>query len=288
MKISVIIPTRDRLEQLAQCLDRVAPGKQTIDSGLYEVIVSDDGRTSPAAEALGAAYPFVRWVKGPARGPAANRNAGARVARGDLLVFTDDDCLPDPVWLEAYLKGSATVREGRTYPDRPRRSIVEECPINETGGNLWSCNFAIARSAFETLGGFDERFPHAAYEDMDFYLRCQKERWDVEFIAAAAVCHPFRPARDWNAVLKLRQSLFLFMDKYPDDTHFHRVSFWLRGIARDFVYSVPKEIWYYRGRGLWIMLGRAAFKAMMVWTLLTRSPPFAQGQGLVTDRRLPG
>ena len=98
--ISVVIPTRDRNEQLARCLDRLAPCAQSLSHDQYEVIVSDDSAHAAARELLFDRYPWVRWTGGPRRGPAANRNAGARVARGEWLVFTDDDCLPEFGWLE--------------------------------------------------------------------------------------------------------------------------------------------------------------------------------------------
>lgn len=58
---------------------------------------------------------------------------------GEWLVFTDDDCLPDPQWLLAYYDGikkdpKCKVFEGRTYVDRPRQSLAEIAPANDTGG----------------------------------------------------------------------------------------------------------------------------------------------------------
>ena len=69
MKLSVIIPTCDRPERLKECLERVL--KQ---SGSYEVILTDDGRTR------GTWPEGVRYIEGPQRGPAANRNCGAHDA----------------------------------------------------------------------------------------------------------------------------------------------------------------------------------------------------------------
>ena len=54
-------------------------------------------------------FPMVRWNEGPRRGPAANRNFGARVADGEWLIFLDDDCNPRPGFLAAYLKANGAL-----------------------------------------------------------------------------------------------------------------------------------------------------------------------------------
>ena len=102
-QISVVIPTYQRPDTLAQCLDRLAPGMQSLDAARYEVIVSDDSTDETSRRMVADRYPWAQWTAGTRRGPAANRNAGARLARASYLVFTDDDCLPDPNWLSGFL-----------------------------------------------------------------------------------------------------------------------------------------------------------------------------------------
>jgi glycosyltransferase involved in cell wall biosynthesis len=106
---SVIIPTYHRNDLLAKCLDCLADGIQTLPFEQYKVIVTDDGSETTAEEMIRECYPWVQWVAGPHKGPAANRNNGAKYAKGKWLAFTDDDCLPDPQWLETYAE--ATVAE---------------------------------------------------------------------------------------------------------------------------------------------------------------------------------
>lgn len=196
VRFSVIIPTCERREMLAACLERLAPGAQTLAAVDYEVIVSDDGRAT-AESLIRERFPWARWTAGPRRGPAANRNCGAALARGEWLVFTDDDCLPDAGWLGAYAAGrrehgAARVLEGRTYVDRPQEHPLETSPLNENGGLLWSCNFAIERALFAELGGFDERFPYNAMEDRELHVRLQIRRIAPVFCREAAVLHPWR------------------------------------------------------------------------------------------------
>ena len=199
MQFSVIIPTCHRNDLLAKCLDRLAPGQQAgaqIDwesrnvgtdiakSGhgilvgespdlayfSYEVIVSDDGTRSTAERMVREKYPWAHWVAGPRRGPAANRNNGARNAVGEWLAFIDDDCIPDSGWLYNLHKcigtGPWKVVEGMTtIPDRHDSPFLHAVE-NVTGGNYWSCNLAVERDVYNSLGGFSRRVSHRLFARM--------------------------------------------------------------------------------------------------------------------------
>jgi len=197
MFISVIIPTYHRNDLLRKTLECLKPGVQTLPAEQYEVIVTDDGSKSSAEAMIAADFPWVRWVQGPRRGPAANRNNGARHANYEWLAFTDDDCLPDPGWLEAYLKlfcADYQVYEGKTICRLGLKSPRMQSPINEGGGYLWSCNFAIKKSLFQNMNGFDESFPAAALEDVDFRERLRKKNYHFPFVPDALIDHPPRGA----------------------------------------------------------------------------------------------
>ena len=212
MKISVLIPTRHRNEQLALCLDRLAPGQQTLGAGEYEVIVTDDGSTSTAETMIRQRYPWAKWVAGPRKGPAANRNNGARAASGRWLAFTDDDCLPASSWLAAFvgaIQSGTDVYEGKTTSEAGV-GLLQEAPVNLTGGNLWSCNFMIARELFQSMRGFEESFPAAACEDMDFNNRLRQRGHQPKFVSEAVIDHPPRPrALGWRAGLRWESRVLL-------------------------------------------------------------------------------
>ena len=98
---SVVVPTRDRLDQLVECL--TALDVQTTAS--FEVIVVDDAsRDGAGVTRLIAGFPKARLVRGDGRGPAAARNLGASSAHSAIVCFTDDDCRPSPHWLEALVR----------------------------------------------------------------------------------------------------------------------------------------------------------------------------------------
>ena len=214
---SVVIPTRDRNETLALCLDRLAPGAQTLPHDQYEVIVADDSALTTARDLVSDRFPWARWIAGPRRGPAANRNAGASIARGEWLAFTDDDCLPSPQWLEGFsvargpkpdaleaLEGRTTCRAGITSPR-------QTAPVNLEGGVLWSCNFAIRRAGFEAIGGFDERYPYAHMEDADLQARLRKAGYMIHFVPTAEIDHPPRSMAWGIRLARVHESSVLHM-----------------------------------------------------------------------------
>ena len=194
LTLSVIIPTYHRNDLLAKCLDCLAPGVQVLPAEEYEVIVTDDGSKTTAKEMIRDRYPWAKWVAGPRKGPAANRNNGAHYGQGEWLVFTDDDCLPDPNWLSAFADattGSALALEGAIHPLGDIDQDLGECPVNLTGGTFLSANIAVERSLFEKIGGFDPNYPLALHEDTDLKLRLSPLTI-IPFIPEARVFHPVR------------------------------------------------------------------------------------------------
>jgi glycosyltransferase involved in cell wall biosynthesis len=194
MLFSVIIPTCERVDTLRQVLDALAPGKQTLPAEQYEVIVTDDSKGNAIENLVKEKYPWVRFVQGPRRGPAANRNNGAKLATGEWLAFTDDDCVLDPNWLSAYAKytnGPAHAMEGWIEDVGKWGKVFSECPINTTGGLFWSANIAVKKCLFEQVGGFDENFPYPAQEDSDLYKRLLPLT-EVIFVKEAKMGHPVR------------------------------------------------------------------------------------------------
>jgi GT2 family glycosyltransferase len=209
--ISVVVPTRHRNDMLANCLERLAPGTQTLDTSLYEVIVTDDGRDSTAQAMLAERFPWARWVSGPQKGPAANRNSAVPHTQGVWVAFTDDDCVPAPEWLQAFYQQikehpEYAVLEGKTTTP-PVQSPFQDMPHNETGGCLWSCNLCVRRSLFEEMGGFDTNFSHFC-EDVDFRERLYGRGISFPFVPEATVFHPERLTTRGKSYAKLYSGWF--------------------------------------------------------------------------------
>jgi GT2 family glycosyltransferase len=275
MHFSIIIPTCHRTGDLASCLDRLAPGAQNFPAENYEVIVTDDSADNETRELVRRKYSWAKWVGGPRRGPAANRNTGARQANHEWLAFTDDDCLPDRGWLSAYAAEieagrKHSVFEGRTYADSPRPTLASVAPINESGGYLWSCNFAIHRDVFNRLNGFDERFPFAAMEDVDLSLRLNAAGHPAYFVSDASVCHPWRTLRGIRALRQHEHSTLIYLQIHPDERRRINAGFYLHKHLRLLLLDTLPGIVSCRGRGLTQALLMHGFGLRTALRLLTR------------------
>jgi len=95
--ISVIIPVYNAEKLIADCL--IALLNQNIDFSKYEIIVVDDGSSDNTAKIV-EIFKDVQLIIQKNRGPAAARNEGVRHAKGDIVVFTDSDCIPNKNWIE--------------------------------------------------------------------------------------------------------------------------------------------------------------------------------------------
>lgn len=210
-KFSVVIPTCRRQDLLARCLESLRPGAQLADFSSYEVIVTDDSRGETSEAMMRAQFPWAQWVQGPSRGPAANRNNGAHHASGEWICFTDDDCVPGKEWIAALHTAtsdpSIDLIEGKTaVPNKPDNPFLHGIS-NTKGGIFWSCNLAVRRARFESLGGFDEDFLEAAGEDMEFAHRFHARHFRSMFYPEALVYHPVRPVgwrTLWNREFMIR------------------------------------------------------------------------------------
>ena len=262
---SVVIPTCRRNESLARCLDLLSHGAQTFPAGEYEVIVSDDGPPEGNARSLvEGRYPDVRWVQGPRLGPAANRNFGASHARAGWLVFTDDDCLPQPGWLAAFAgrldadPEGCRVLEGLTASGVEVIGPFEQAPVNLHGGLLWSCNFAIERTLFERMGGFDAGFPYPHLEDVDLRLRLDDAGERYVFVPEACVIHPPRPVGGALSWVRGQESSFYLARKRG--VPLSAVNFGVGGYARICVHSLRTA----RGAGEVVRLGWRIVKEVVL------------------------
>ena len=201
---TVVVPTRDRPKQLSNCLRALAeldfPREQ------YEVIVVDDGSvvdlspvTSPYQRAM-----RLRSIRQETAGPAVARNTGAREARGRLLAFTDDDCMPHPGWLRSFeasmteqgsLLGGPIVNELSSNPFSTASQVILDVVYQHFNRNydkarlLASCNIAAPTDAFRAMGGFDTRFSVPGAEDRDLCDRWRHRGWQVAYIPDAVVGH---------------------------------------------------------------------------------------------------
>jgi GT2 family glycosyltransferase len=191
---TILIPTRNRPDDLRKCLrllfDQLPDG--------FEILICDDSSNDLTKKLVETEFPSVTRAEGPRIGPGANRNTGAKKARGKWIVFLDDDCLPQPGLLSAYVAAMAHGDEVLAGPalrsDSMKDSLLWEAPRSASETELLppSCNFAIPRKMFLESGGFDERY-RVSFEDMEFFARLRHSGINIRYVPGAAVEHPSRP-----------------------------------------------------------------------------------------------
>jgi len=186
--ISVIIPTFNNRAALLRTLGTLF--KQTLPPEKYEIVVLDDGSTDGTEEMVRAlASPVaITYARQENRGRAAARNAGSRLAHGQILLYLDSDILASPDLLEQHYQhyeenGNAIGVQGRTlvhpeskvtpfmrtkelFPDLTRRKRTNLSPYH-----FITRNVSIRAADLWAVGGFDESFPGYGWEDIELGLR---------------------------------------------------------------------------------------------------------------------
>ena len=214
LRASVVVPTFNRPVLLDRCLHALV--SQEIAPWSFEIVVADDAASEATCHQverwMGLAREhgtFVSYVPtGGRRGPAAARNAGWRAARGEIIAFTDDDCIPQPGWVAAGLStftGAVVAVDGRVVMPLP----AEPTDYEKNAAGLERAEFVTAncfyrRDILETVGGFDERFRAAWREDSDLFFRVLDLGQPVGHASDAVVIHPIRPGR-WGVSIGQQQ-----------------------------------------------------------------------------------
>jgi GT2 family glycosyltransferase len=205
--LSVVVPTYNRREGIERLLRALEA--QTLSAEHFEVVAVNDGSTDGTAEMLAALKPpyRLRVLEQVNAGPAAARNAGLHHAEGRLIVFLDDDVVPDSELLESHVAAQGDADDlvvvGPMYPptDWPRstwvrweeRQLLKQYDAMNRG--LYACtprqfytgNASVPRALLLRAGGFDPRFKRAEDVELAFRLWAMGARFHFE--ASAEVLH---------------------------------------------------------------------------------------------------
>ncbi|HWC25532.1 MAG TPA: glycosyltransferase [Solirubrobacteraceae bacterium] len=240
IELSVIIPTRDRVDTLRETLARLAGQETEIP---FEVVVVDDGSSDATVATVRrfaerAPVP-VSLLEQPARGPAAARNRGIAAARGAACLFIGDDTWPRPDLVE---------RHGRLHRRRPQPQAAllghvewapesrpspfmdwlnsgvqfefDQLPAPDTvrGSCFYTANVSVKRSFLTANGSFDESFAHAAFEDIELGLRLERAGMRLAYDRAAVVehFHPYDLPSSLRRMRTLGRSAVLLHERFPD------------------------------------------------------------------------
>ena len=205
LHFSVIVPTYERPAAIVNCVRALTLLRYPKDQ--FEVIVVDDGSSEPVEAAIGKFGGDVqlRVIRQTNAGPAAARNAGIKIARGEYLAFTDDDCMADGEWLNAFDRRFqaqpqacvggpvANGLDGNSYSIASQ--LVSEHVrefFSETNSPLLfftTNNIAFPAAALRQIGGFFERYRLVASEDRELCYRWRASGGSLAWEPRARVIH---------------------------------------------------------------------------------------------------
>lgn len=206
---SVVVATHERMDMLKDLLDSFSQ----LDYLPGDVIVVDDGSEKEVAPSLQKdTYPYKLKVfrNEEPKGPAGARNVGVHRSRGDIIAFTDDDCIVESGWLKnlhSHLKNADEMLGGvggkvKAYDDDifsryyEFKSILEPRPHDREHPNripyLVTANCAVTREAFMRAGGFDENIDKAGGDDCAMSMRMAKSDYYFEKEEDAVIFHRFK------------------------------------------------------------------------------------------------
>ena len=196
---SVIIPVYNGEDTLPPCLE--ALHNQSIDKMYYEVIVVDDGSIDNTAD---IAKRFnVTYIYQANQGPAAARNKGAQTAQGEIILFTDSDCVPDHNWIKEMVrlfdnsgvvgvKGSYKTNQNELAARFAQAEFEDRYDLlqkSQTIDMVDTYSAAFRKDIFLGMKGFDENFPVANNEDTDLSYRLAAAGYTLLFNSKAFVYH---------------------------------------------------------------------------------------------------
>lgn len=168
----------------------------------YEVIVVNDGSKDRTLE-ITQRYDYVRIINQENKGLSVARNVGIATANGEIVAFTDSDCVADPDWLSylvAKFLASDCQAVGGPNLSPPEDAFIPACVAvspgkpthvllsDEVAEHIAGCNMAFRREALQEISGFDPIF-HAAGDDVDLCWRLQDKGYTIGFSPAAVVWH---------------------------------------------------------------------------------------------------
>ena len=232
--LSIVIVTRNRWSELNRCLRSI----ERLSYPNYEVVVIDNGSNDGLLDMVVSTFPNARlFSAGRNFGCGVGRNLGARVSRGEILWFVDDDAeviVPDAAerMIEKLtaepdigaIGGEALVDQdgqvvGVKQLDLRINGMTTGHDTYRVADDAWleadllaGCNVMVRRSDFEAFGGFDPSYRHG-WEDTDFAVRLRHAGRRLLIAGFAPVLHHFSGAERQTSLRVPAQSRVYFVAK---------------------------------------------------------------------------
>lgn len=236
-RFTLLICVRDRLDHLRVCLESLHPHADEATAELLIVCDGGPAEMRQSAEPLMAIGNWTpRWLDVPPGGPARARNRALSEARGELILFLNDDVRCEPGLLAAHDElhrqrpGHAVMGNTRWAPEVITSDFMHWVahhdsfyylipdPLSATWEYFHTMNLSIDRAWFDRGFRFDEAFPDPAFEDTELGYRLAREGLQISMAYGAVLyhVHPYTLS-DYLAKSRMRgRSARRFCDLYPE------------------------------------------------------------------------
>ena len=196
--VSVVICAYDAERTMRDCLQSL----RRLDYPNFEVVIVDDGSRDRTAD-ISMDFPEFRLIRQPNKGLSVARNVGMRAALGEIIAYTDSDCVVDPHWLtlmvRSMIENNFDGCGGPNYAPHEDGWIEASCAAspgapcqvlvaNDRAEHLAGCNMLFSKAALAKIGGFDPQFTSAG-DDVDICWRMLDAGFKLGFSPAAFVWH---------------------------------------------------------------------------------------------------
>lgn len=196
--VSVVICAYNAERTMRPCLESL----RRLDYPNFEVVIVDDGSRDATAD-ISMDFPEFRLIRQPNKGLSVARNVGMHAARGEIIAYTDSDCVVDPHWLTLMVRSMVENNfdgcGGPNYAPHEEGWIEASCAASpgapchvliaeDRAEHLAGCNMVFYKAALEKIGGFDAQF-RTAGDDVDICWRMIDAGFKIGFSPAAFVWH---------------------------------------------------------------------------------------------------
>lgn len=219
-KVSIVVPVYNGAKTLPKLLDALQ--QQTYPKAALEIIIADNNSNDGSAQ-LALAHPEIKVVyEQQIQSAGAARNVAIAAATGEILAFTDADCIPAPDWVDkgvqSQIRQSADAVAGEilVQPVESGSSAAaildvlynfDQATSLQQNGAATTANLFVRRAVFEKVGGFN---PHCLIEDIEFGRRLTQSGLTTVFVQEAIVYHPPRGhvAEMWKKGVRCGRGIF--------------------------------------------------------------------------------
>ena len=274
MNVTVCIPTRNRPDDLAECLDSIAVSSIPV----TEVVVSDDSTDDCTRDLVAARYPHVKYVFGPRKGLGPNRNSAIAAASGEWILFLDDDARLGPDFLAEMMRaryanadrriiftGIEKQVSGLVFPNDQTFLGFQKRPYDSRDVNTVVINATLFPAALFKEMLFDPRLIYG-YDEVDIASCARGAGYRIVLVPSAVNLHfPSPVNRDYYSPHTEAARIYVTFKRYARAER--RPLKALLFLAASFIHSMAHYVKRhgFTGIGGAFKMHRAAYRNIALW-----------------------